>query len=244
MDLRRAPLFLLILLAAAASGADSVDRALGEWDADALRAKQTYDNAVGRANDKAVKAYQSLAKAAARKGDNATATAAWRAVLEINRADPTARAFFTATGGLDDILAQLDQPTDLLGNPTAQTDPALPADAQAVTIGAAPGQEHVLGRLRAGQRFVVQYTSGVWNPRVGLGGLSPDDEAAPATYRLTLVDAAAPDVVVATIPPGTAAKPFAVTAPVAIARAILRLAPATNSRTHLGQVIYRIGVLQ
>ncbi len=177
-----------------------------------------------------------------RRGDNAAATEAWRAVLEINRAEPNACAYFTAIGGLDQVLAQLDQPTDLLGNPVAKATLTLPADA-AITIGAMPGQEHILGSLRAGQQVIFQYQSGTWNPRTGPGGQSPDNPAMTDAYRLVVVDGSSADTeVLGAIAPGSAAKPFTFTAPRSIGRAVLRIQPGPNAATFVGQVIYRIVV--
>lgn len=241
MDLRHVT--LLLVLFTSATAADGVDRILAEWDQDAMRAKQAYDGSLTRANDKAVKAYQAAAKAAARRGDNATAMAAWRAVLEINRAEPSAREYFTATGGLDQVLTQLDQPTDLLGNPVAKPALTMPAHATAITIGALPGQEHVLGSLRAGQQVLFQYVSGTWNPRAGGVARSPDSPAAADTYRLVVVDSASAEpVVVGTVAPGSAATPSTFTAPRTISRAVLRIQPTANPAASTGSVTYRIAV--
>lgn len=234
---------LLLVCCLPLIGADAVDQALAAWDAEAMKARQTYDSALARSDEKALKALQTLAKSAARKGDIAAATEAWTAVLEINRADPEAVEFFTALGTLDKVLAALDEaakPRDLLGNPVA-SEPTMPTDAPVATIGAQAGRGYPLGALRAGQRIMVQYVEGSWNPRIGQGMRSPDDGTAGAANRLVLIDTNAPDEPLAVIPTGTADKPAVVTVPRTVPHAALRIAQVAGNA--VGEVRYRVGVL-
>ena len=234
---------LPLLLALSLAGSEATDRALAEWDREALRAKQALDAALTRADERAVKAYQNAARTAARAGDHAAAIAAWRAVLTINRADPAAREYFAATGALDEVLALLDQPVDLFGNPVATTaDTTLPADAPAIVIGAGRGQEHTIGSLRAGQQVRLQYLSGTWTPRSGVRAANPDAVNTAAELRLVISDGVGPeDAVLAVVPAGTAKAPHRFTAPRAIARAVLRVQPDAAG-TGSGLVRYRIEV--
>lgn len=69
------------------------------------------------ADDKALKLYVRIAQRAVKDNDSAGATMAWTEVLRLDRKQAEAVAWFTKLGTLDAVVAELDNPTDLLGNP-------------------------------------------------------------------------------------------------------------------------------
>jgi hypothetical protein len=105
------------LLAAAA--ADELAKEVAKRDAEVAKAKQTYDGAVKVADEKALKLYVRIAQRAAKDNDKDGATLAWTEVLRLDREQADAVQWFTKLGTLDAVLAELDNPTDLLGNPIA-----------------------------------------------------------------------------------------------------------------------------
>lgn len=100
-----------------AATADDLAKEIAKREAEVGKAKQAYDNAVKVADDKALKVYVRLAQRAAKDDDATAANAAWTEVLRLDRKQAEAIAWFTKLGTLDAVLAELDNPTDLLGNP-------------------------------------------------------------------------------------------------------------------------------
>lgn len=227
---------------AGAVAAEAAERALGGWQEEVAKAQRVHDAARAKADAKALKALEGLATAAAKRGEVAEAAAAWKEALRIDPTHPPARAFFQAIGTLDQVVAEVTAPTDLLGNPLPA--PAgMPADAPTQTVGAAPGQWHRLGALRPGQTVWLQYVDGTWNPRIGVGPKSPDEENDPA-FRMvigTLGADGAPQIL-ATVPPGTAAKPFSWPVEREVAEAALWITPSPRAANFVGSVRYKVAV--
>lgn len=235
-------LLCLMMLLSGAVASEAIDRVLATWDADAAKARDAKEATTNRALDKASKSLEATATAAAKKGDIATAATTWKALLTLNPDHPKAREFFSATGNLEAVLKEVTQPTDSLGNPVAQPDlTTMPADAQVKSIGSTPGQELSLGPLKTGSTVMLQYVQGVWNPRVGLGPLSPDQAQAPASYRLVLLDGIT-NTVIATVPPDTVNKPFSIMITQSVSNALLTIAPPSNNN-FFGSVSYKVAVL-
>lgn len=233
---------LMLCLGVALAASENVERILAEWDADTLKARQAYDASTTKAAEKATKSLEANATAATKKGDIAGATAAWKSVLAIDPDHAKAREFFTAAGNLDAVLKEVTQGTDLLGNPAAVDTSVMPSTASSTAIGASPGQEASLGRLKTGATVMVQYVEGEWNPRVAPGrDQSPDAGDAPDTFRMALVDRSTGKVV-ATVPARTANKPFAITIMSAVADAVLCIAPPGSPRAR-GTVTYKVAVI-
>lgn len=109
--------FLAPLLAATA--ADDLAKEVAKRDAEVAKAKQAYDGAVKVADDKALKVYVRIAQRAVKDNDKEGASLAWTEVLRLDRAHAEAVQWFTKLGTLDAVLTELDNPTDLLGNPVA-----------------------------------------------------------------------------------------------------------------------------
>jgi Concanavalin A-like lectin/glucanases superfamily len=110
---------LMLALAVTLSGAtaDELAKEVAKRDAEVAKAKQAYDAAVKVADDKALKNYVRLAQRAVKDNDTTSATTAWTEVLRLDRKQAEAVAWFTKLGTLDTVVAELDNPTDLLGNP-------------------------------------------------------------------------------------------------------------------------------
>jgi len=109
----------LLALSASLCGAtaDDLAKEVAKRDAEVAKAKLVYDGAVKVADDKALKSYVRIAQRAVKDNVTASATAAWTEVLRLDRNHAEAIAWFTKLGTLDAVLTELDNPTDLLGNP-------------------------------------------------------------------------------------------------------------------------------
>ena len=112
-------MFTMVLLALVTrmpgATADDLAKEVAKRETEVGKAKQVFDDAVRDADGRAVKAYVRIAQRAAKDPD--AAKAAWTEVLRLDRKHLEALAWFTKQGTLDAVLAELDQPTDLLGNP-------------------------------------------------------------------------------------------------------------------------------
>ena len=112
------PLLALVLITSGFSAtADELAKEIEKREAEVAKAKQVYDTAVKVADDKALKAYVRIAQRAAKDSDPSSANAAWTEVMRLDRKQVEAVAWFIRQGTLDAVLADLDHPTDLLGNP-------------------------------------------------------------------------------------------------------------------------------
>jgi hypothetical protein len=110
-------LLLLLWCTSSAWAVEELAKEIARRDAEVAKAKQVFDAAVGVANERALKTYARIAQRSFKSADVAGATAAWTEVLRIDRKHVEAVAYFTTIGTLEAVLAELDQPTDLLGNP-------------------------------------------------------------------------------------------------------------------------------
>jgi hypothetical protein len=127
----RPVLGLAALLCAAMSNPlwclDELERELARHDAEVAKAQLQFNDAVSAINEKTQKTIVRLAQRQAKAGDMVLASASWKEVLRLQRTQAEARAFFTSLGTLDAVIADLDQPHDLLGNPIADEDAGRPA---------------------------------------------------------------------------------------------------------------------
>lgn len=112
-------LILLVITSGFSATVDELAREIDKRGAEVAKAKLAYDNAVKAADDKALKAYVRIAQRAAKDSDPSVTRAAWTEVLRLDRNHVEAVAWLTKAGALDAVLADLDHPTDLLGNPLA-----------------------------------------------------------------------------------------------------------------------------
>ncbi len=117
---------LLVSLALVALPAvDDVEKELTRWQDEVGKARGEYQTEVAKANEKAVKALTRVAQREAKAGDIAAATDAWRAVLAIDLDAEEARAFFTAIGRLDEVMAEVAAGGDPLAGLGGAVRPAL-----------------------------------------------------------------------------------------------------------------------
>lgn len=108
--------FLLLLLTLPVFGADQVEREALRFNDAITKLISARDEALANHRAKAILSLTAMAKSRTKAEDAAGATAAWRAILTLDREHSDARAHFTLQGTLDSVLAELDaKPTDLLG---------------------------------------------------------------------------------------------------------------------------------
>jgi hypothetical protein len=231
---------LLVCLSAMAAS-EAVDKALAKWDDEVLVAQDHRNRSEERLTERTLRSLLYAATSAARRGDIADASRCWKEVLRLDPEHEDARAFFAATGNLDEVITEVTTPVDLFGNPVVTKRP--PATPEPKVIDAATPTS--LGNLAAGTKLTFSYLSGRWNPRVGLGMASPDDAKLPDSYRLVLAaqDARGTLLVLETIPADTSAKPFTVTLNQAITNAILCLNPGPGAKNNLvGSITYAVTI--
>ncbi len=108
-------------------GLDELEREMARHDAEVAKAQTQFDNEVAAINEKALKIYIRLAQRQTKAGDMVLAGASWKEVLRLQRSQVEARAFFSNLNTLDAVIADLDLPRDLLGNPIAEADLGRPA---------------------------------------------------------------------------------------------------------------------
>lgn len=242
ITMRALLLLCLLALSARATASEAVDKALTTWDKDLTNALETQAKADARATERTCTALVYAAQSAARRGDIAAATDLWKEILSIDEEHAKAREFFTAIGTLDAMIAEINTPVDLLGNPLPPP-PAVPLKTVLdtdVTITANPAQTQALGALLAGTTLTLSYRDGTWNPKLGGGRLSPDDAVASKYYRLTVVDTSRKNpIIIAFIPPETANKPFTVTLTQDYDQTALMIHPPTSERMG-GNVTYHL----
>jgi Concanavalin A-like lectin/glucanases superfamily len=106
---------------------DELEREVAHHDAELAKAQLQFDETINAINDKALKTFMRLAQRQTKAGDMVLASASWKEVLRLQHSQVEARAFFTTLGTLDAVLADIDQPRDLLGAPIAEADAGRPA---------------------------------------------------------------------------------------------------------------------
>jgi hypothetical protein len=235
-------LALILCLVAGLSAADPVDPA-ATYHNEAAKAKESFDAAQAKSNATAIKALTSLAQSAAKKGDIGEAAAAWKEVLRFDRENADARAFFTATGNLDQVLADTASPRPVPAPGAAGV--KMPTNAMSVTLSPAPGSEKRFGATKAGTTVLFQYVSGTWSRRRNGEMLmaSPDEPETDSTVRLAILDCSTqPATVLASVPAGTATKPFSFQLTADIAQLAIGIFPDQRQppRPTNGSVVYKV----
>jgi vacuolar-type H+-ATPase subunit I/STV1 len=95
---------------------DVVERETLRYNDAVTKLAQTRDEAIAVQSAKSIAALTAQAKSRLKADDSAGEAEAWRAVLTIDREHKDARNYFTALSTLAQVLAKLDEKTDLLGN--------------------------------------------------------------------------------------------------------------------------------
>lgn len=104
-------------------GADQTEREALRYNDAVTKLMQVRDEAIANHKAKAISALTVMAKSRIKAEDTAGTAEVWKAVLSIDREHADAKAYFTAAGTLDAVLAELDaKPTDLLGLDTGAAD--------------------------------------------------------------------------------------------------------------------------
>lgn len=237
-------LSLMLCLVAGLSAADPVDPA-ATYHHEAAKAKESFDAALAKSNAASIKALTALAQSAAKKGDIAESAAAWKEVIRFDHENTDARAFFTATGNLDQVLIDTASARPLPAPGAAGT--KMPTNAISVTLSPAAGSEKRFGASKAGTTLLFQYVSGTWGRmrREEMLMESPDDIETDSTLRLAILDCSTqPATVLASVPAGTASKPFSFQLTADIAQLAIGILPDQRQppRPTNGSVIYKIAV--
>jgi len=237
-------ILLIVCLIAGLIAADPIDPAT-TFHNEAAKAKESYDAALAKSNTTAVKALTTLAQSAAKKGDIGESAAAWKEVLRFDHDNADARAFFTATGNLDQVLADTATPHALPVPGAAGV--KMPTNATSVTLSPTAGSEKRFGSTKAGTTLMIQYVSGTWG-RFRRGEMlmqSPDDAETDSALRLAILDCSTqPATVLATVPAGTAGKPFAFQLTTDVDQLAIGILPdqRQSPRPANGSVIYKIAL--
>ena len=216
------PILLLLSagLAQRAAGADPIEDELARYADAAAKLQQSYDESLGKERARALATLVAQAK----REPSVNAGAVWKLVLALEPSNDEARRWLTANSQLDEALAEFAaQKGPLLGDgrttasTTAAVKPAEPridmSGAKLIKVPAARGVGAGIGNLRAGTIIIVQYVTGKWTSRRGrITDLdSPDDAATIAGNQAIIADSQTEPATLATIPAGTADKPFVVT---------------------------------
>ncbi len=126
-------LWLVCMSGLCAAATDDLAKEVAKRETELAKAKQVFEAAVAEVDGRALKAYLRIAQRSAK--DLEGAGAAWTEVLRLDRKHPEAVAWFIKQGTLEAVLADLDHPTDLLGNQLGGSDRLQPGRAVLV-IGA------------------------------------------------------------------------------------------------------------
>lgn len=186
------------------------------------KAERTYQDGLIKERTRTLNNLTTAAKRAA-KSDPANADALWKLVLQLDDMNADAREHFTATGKLNAVLAEvakLDK-APLIGDGQVtvvkKSEPKVDmSGAKAIRVTASFNAGYTLGSFKAGNTLIFQYVSGTWSgnneANEAANNQSPDDEKSAAGNRMQIfIDSGNEPVILAEIPPGTAAKPFVYT---------------------------------
>lgn len=240
----KATLLASVLLTGLAA-AEPTDPA-SDYLTESAKAQEAFDASLSKATATAIKSLSTIATTAVKRGDMAEAAQAWKEVLRFDQQHADARAFFTATGNLEQVLEETSVPRPIPASASGGT--KMPASALTVTVSPADNAERKLGPAKAGTTVVLQYANGTWTRGGGrrmLGGpQNPDDATSDRFHRLAIVDCSgATPVMLAMVPPGTSATPFTYQLTKDVAQLGLWIVPdnRTGVRTN-GAVTYKVAV--
>ena len=258
MSRARALLSILLLLSAGlaqrAVAADPIEDELARYAEAAAKLQQSYDEGLGKERARAL----ATLVAQARREPSVNAGAVWKLVLALEPANDEARRWLTANGQLDEALTELAaQKGPLLGDgrTTASTAAAVKppepridmSGAKLIKVPAARGVGAGIGNLRAGTIIIVQYVTGKWSAsrRGRVVDLeSPDDQTAAPGNQTIIVDAQTDPATLATVPAGTADKPFVMTLSKDTLGVNLCISRQTGGlQAYEGEVQYRVKVI-
>lgn len=222
---------------------DSAAKELLRYREALAKLQKAHEEAVVKERAKTVPVLVAAAKKALAGGEMPAAVQTWKCVLELDRAHPDARAFFTSVNQLDKVLAELDASftgpaTDALGDPVEPAKPVSKGVERQVVITAEPGKAVEIGPVKAGTVLTFAYHGGRWTFRQGVRDkMSPDQAEAEERYRLALWTGEGKLITV--VPPGTAAQAFSYTFTAAEPMVKLRMAHGSPPNPD-GEVTYRI----
>ncbi len=218
-------LALLSILALAGSmhiyAADPIDVELDRFYKAQDKANQEFNEDLQKERDRAVRNILITIKREIKKAEPSVIDELYTLVLELDRQNEEARAYFTEKGSLDKIIAKLEKKTGILIGDGKTNVSAVNIDmpridmtgAKEIRITSAFGTGYTLGNHRAGTTLIFQYVSGKWSGDNEKGdnakNQSPDDANSSEGNRVQLYIDSGNDMKVLTlIPPGTADKPF------------------------------------
>lgn len=212
---------LVLSLGTPLAASQAVDDELARYREQADKADRVYQDGLAKERARTITSIAVAAKRAA-KSEPASADGLWKLVLQLDDMNSDAREYFTASGKLKAVLAEIAKHQGPLigeGQVTVvkKVEPKVDmAGAKAIRVTAAFTSGYTLGSFKQGNTLIFQYVSGVWSGNNEAGeaanNQSPDDEKSDAGNRVQIfIDSGNEPVILAEIPTGTAAKPFVYT---------------------------------
>lgn len=213
---------LVLLLGAPLAASQAVEDELTRYREVTDKAERAYQDGLIKERTRAINNLSVAAKRAA-KSDPENADALYKLVLQLDDMNADAREHFTANGKLNVVLAEVAKlnKAPLIGDGQVtvakKSEPKVDmSGAKTIRVTASFNAGYTLGSFRAGNTLIFQYVSGTWSGNNEANetarNQSPDDAKSDAGNRMQLfIDSGNEPVILAEIPPGTAAKPFVYT---------------------------------
>lgn len=212
---------LALSLGAPLIASQAVEDELTRYRDQVAKAERVYTEGLAKERARAIASLTSSAKRAA-KSEPATADELWKLVLQLDDMNADAREYFTTTGKLNAVLAEVAKHKGpLIGDAQVtvvkKSEPRIDmTGAKAIRVTASVSAGYTLGSFKQGSTLIFQYVSGAWSGNNEAGeasrNQSPDDPKADPGNRMQLfIDSGNEPVILAEIPPGTATKPFVYT---------------------------------
>ncbi len=214
---------LMLAFGAPLAASQAVDDEMARYREQAAKTERTYQEGLVKERTRTSNSLVVAAKRAA-KSEPASADALWKLVLQLDDMHAEAREYFAASGKLNAVLADVAKlnKAPLIGDGQVtvakKSEPKIDmSGAKAIRVTASYDAGYTLSPLKAGTVLIFQYVSGTWSAaNEGADpakNQNPDDEKSDAGNRMQLffLDGTNQSTVLATIPPGTLAKPFVYT---------------------------------
>jgi hypothetical protein len=212
---------LALFLGAPLMGSQAVEDEVARYRDQVAKAERAYAEGLAKERARAITTLTGSAKRAARN-EPAAADELWRLVLQLDDMNADAREYFTANGKLNAVLAEVaKRKGPLIGDAQVavikKSEPRVDmSGAKTIRVTASVSAGYTLGSFKQGSTLIFQYVSGAWSGNNEAGeasrNQSPDDAKTDPGNRMQLfIDSGNEPVILAEIPPGTAAKPFVYT---------------------------------
>lgn len=231
---------LALSLGTPLAASQAVDDELTRYREQADKADRVYQDGLAKERARTITSLSVAAKRAA-KSEPASADGLWKLVLQLDDMNNDAREYFTATGKLKAVLAEIAKHKGPLigdGQVTVvkKVEPKIDmSGAKAIRVTASFTSGYTLGSFKQGNTVIFQYVSGAWSgnneDNEAAKNQSPDDEKSDKGNRVQIfIDSGNETVILAEIPAGTAAKPFVYTVDRDVVGLSLRIVNRTGIR--------------